>query len=107
MYGTCTFKEILNLQAVTFLVFFASYFTFWIPSSRVADPDPYVSDPDPLVKAEARIRILYHQAKTERETLFLLFCEFYMNLSLKNNVNVPSKSNKKKNFNFCCLHEGH
>jgi hypothetical protein len=46
-----------------------------------------------------RIRILYHQANIVRNplipTVMLLFFDF---LSLKNDVNVPSKSNKQKNF---------
>jgi hypothetical protein len=61
----------------------------------VADPDPYVfgppgygSGPDP-----------YHQAKIVRKTLiptvFLIRFDF---LSLKNDVNVPSKSKKQNNF---------
>ncbi len=63
----------------------------------VADPDPsvfgppgYGSGPDP-----------YHQAKIVRKTLtptgLLLLFDF---LSLKNDVNVPSKSNKQKNIFF-------
>jgi hypothetical protein len=55
----------------------------------LADPDPIVkgTDPDPF----------YHQAKIERKTLIptvlLLFYDF---LTLKNDANVPSKSNKQK-----------
>jgi hypothetical protein len=40
----------------------------------------------------------YHQAKVVRKTLNSLFCDFFMTFySLKNDVNVPSKSNKQKN----------
>jgi hypothetical protein len=39
----------------------------------------------------------YHQAKIARKTLIHLFCDFDF-LSLKKDVNVPSKSNKQNNF---------
>ncbi len=60
-----------------------------IPNS-VADPDPYVF---------GLLASFYHQAKIVRKTLIaavlLLLFDF---LSLKNDVNVPSKSNKQKIF---------
>jgi hypothetical protein len=59
--------------------------------SHMYAPDLYpASDPDfdPCL-----------QAKKVRKTLILLFCDFFWNfLSLKNYVNVPSKSNKQKNY---------
>ncbi len=58
-------------------------------------------DPDPLVRGSGS-GSFYHQVKIIRKTLiptvlWLLF-EFF---SLKSVVNVPSKSNKQKNFFLC------
>jgi hypothetical protein len=39
---------------------------------------------------------VYHKAKIVRKILIPLFCEFFMTLSLKNDVNIPLKSNKLK-----------
>jgi hypothetical protein len=62
-------------------------------------------DPDPLARGTVRIRILYYQAKTGRETLILTVLGLLFDfLSLKNDVKVPSKSNKQKNLKklaFC------
>ncbi len=55
-------------------------------------------DPDPL---EAWLRILLSSSKNSKKnldsygTVLLLLFDF---LSLKNDINVPSKSNKQKNF---------
>jgi hypothetical protein len=41
----------------------------------------------------------FHQEKVVRKPLFLVFCGFLFDfLTLKNYVNVPSKSNKQKIF---------
>ncbi len=40
----------------------------------------------------------YHHAKRVRKTLIPTVCDFFRLLSLKNDVNVPSKSNKQNNF---------
>ncbi len=57
-----------------------------------ADPDPLVRDPAPDPGP------LNHQAKIVRKTLIptVLWLLYYF-LSLKNDVNVTSKSNKQKN----------
>jgi hypothetical protein len=52
-------------------------------------------DPDPLVKGIDSDP--YHQAKIVRKTCFVTSLDF---LSLKNDVNVPSKSDKPKNIIF-------
>jgi hypothetical protein len=39
-------------------------------------------DPDPLVRGPGS-GSFYHQAKTARTTLFLLFCDFFMSLYLQ------------------------
>ncbi len=88
--------------------------------SSVADPDPNLDPSDPYVFGppgsgsgfgsiiqgyESRSGSFYHQAKIVRKTLtpgtalWLLF-DF---LSLKNDVNVPSKSNKQKSFFKNCF----
>jgi hypothetical protein len=58
------------------------------------DPDPIVRgmDPDP-----ARIRILLLSCKNSKNNLdFYYFATLFCFLSLKNDVNVASKSNKQK-----------
>ncbi len=73
----------------------------------VADPDPYVFEPPGSRSGSISLRYgsgsgfgsFYHQAKIIRKTLipsalWLLFDFLY----LKNDVNVPSKSNKKNFF---------
>ncbi len=85
-----------------------------LPSS-VPDPDP----PDPHVFGPPwsrsgstcqRYGSFCHQAKIVRKPWFLLFCDFFMILSLKNDVNIPSKSKKQKTFLnkwvFCWRLEG-
>jgi hypothetical protein len=73
--------------------------------NSVADPDPYVFGPTESGSGSIRQRYgsgsgsVYHQAKIVRKALIptVQFCDFFMFfLSLKNNVNVPSKSNKQK-----------
>ncbi len=59
----------------------------------VADPDPN-PDPDQRVFGLPGSGSFYHHAKIVRKTLIPTFCDF---LSLKNDVNVPSKSNKQEN----------
>ena len=53
--------------------------------------------PDPLVRGMYVSESFYHKGKIVRKTLILtvLLLLFYF-LSLKNDVNVPSKSNKQK-----------
>jgi hypothetical protein len=55
------------------------------------DPDPnpefICTDPDPSINKQ----------KNEEKPCFLLFCDFFYFLSLKNDVNVHSKRNKHKN----------
>ncbi len=64
-------------------------------SIRVPDPDP----PDPHVFRPPGSGSFYHQAKIARKTLIptvlWLLLDF---LSLKNDINVPSKSNKQNFF---------
>ncbi len=69
---------------------------------NVPDPDPPDSHvfgppgvPDPLVREVwVRIRILLSPSKNSNKNLDS-YCEFFWDfLSLKNYVNVPSKSNK-------------
>jgi hypothetical protein len=58
------------------------------------DPDPLVrgTDPDPSPD-------FYHQTKIERKTLIpTVLSLLYDFLSLKNDVNIPSKNNNQKNF---------
>jgi hypothetical protein len=60
----------------------------------VADPDP----PEPHVFGPPGSGSFYHHAKIVRITLIPNVCDFFLTfLSLKNDVNVPSKSNKQKN----------
>jgi hypothetical protein len=56
------------------------------PLVRCMDPDPDPTpDPDPFI--------------TKQKPWFLLLCDFFFDfLYLKNDVNLPSKSNKQKNF---------
>jgi len=45
------------------------------------------------------MHILFTQIIKKKKIWFLLFCDFFMTFYFeKNDVNVPSKSNKKKNF---------
>ncbi len=67
-------------------------------------PDPYVfglPDPDPLVRGMDRIWRLLSSSKTSKKNIdsycFVTFLDF---LSMKNYVNVPSKSNQQKKFYF-------
>jgi hypothetical protein len=53
-------------------------------------PNP---DPDPLVRG--RIRSFHQPAKIGRKTL-IPTCDSFLLLSLKNDVNVPLKSNNQK-----------
>ncbi len=65
-------------------------------------------DPDPLLRG--RYGFFCHQAKIVRKTLIPTVGFLYDFLSLKNDVNVASKSKKKKNLKkiiFCCRLEGH
>ncbi len=54
-----------------------------------------------IPQSEVRIRILLSSSKNSRKNLdsycFQVFCYFFMTLSLKNDVNVPSKCKKQKN----------
>jgi hypothetical protein len=56
------------------------------------DPDPLVRgmDPDPAPS------IIMQCKNSKKNLLFLLFCDFFDFLSLKNDVNVPSKSIRPK-----------
>jgi hypothetical protein len=64
----------------------------------IPDPDPGVKKaPDPgsgsaTLFVGIRIQLLLYQAKIVRKTLIL-----YEFSSLKNDINVPSKSNQQKN----------
>jgi hypothetical protein len=72
-----------------------------LPTGSVADPDTGIflghPDPDTLLLGMIRIRFLLSSGKKSRETLdscfFVLLYDF---LSLENDVNVASKSNKPK-----------
>ncbi len=71
-------------------------------------PDPGSGSATPVFRPRSRSvstrygsGFFYHQAKIVRKTLnpTVLFCDFFMTfLSLKNDVNFSSKSNKPKNF---------
>jgi hypothetical protein len=68
------------------------------------DPDPATqinADPQPWVWIRIRLQILLSSSKTNKKNLdsycFVTSLDF---LSLKNDVNVPSKSNKHKKFSF-------
>jgi hypothetical protein len=66
--------------------------------SSVADPDPGLLDPDPLVRGIDPDPSIYQAKKVFKTlipTVLLLLFDFS---SLKNDVNVPSKINKQKNF---------
>jgi hypothetical protein len=67
--------------------------------SSVADPD---TNPDPYVFGPSGSGSFHHQSKIVRKIFIptpVLLCDFFFDfLSLKNDVNVPSKSNKQKNF---------
>jgi hypothetical protein len=56
-------------------------------------------DPDPLVRAEVGIWILLSLSKDSKKNLdsYRFVTSLYDFLSLKNDVNVPSKSIKQKN----------
>ncbi len=59
------------------------------------DPDPLVKDMDP--ESKIWIRILLSSCKNNEKNLeSYYFVTLFDFLSLKNNVNVPSKSNKQK-----------
>ena len=96
------------------------------PESSVADPDP--DPPDPQVfgppgsrsgsrsgstsQKEVRIRILLSSCKNNKKNLdSYYFVTLFDVISLKNDVNVPSKSNQQKNLFekivFCWRLEGH
>ncbi len=71
----------------------------------VADPDPYVFGAPGSGSGSISQRhgsgSFYHQAKIVRKILISTVLRLlYDFLSLKNNVNVPSKSNKQKKCNF-------
>jgi hypothetical protein len=64
------------------------------------DPDP-VPDPDPSIISSSK------NSKKNLDSYF--FVTSFVILSLKNDVNVASKSNKQKNFKklvSCCCLEG-
>jgi hypothetical protein len=70
-------------------------------------------DPDPLVRVMSGYGSgsgsFYHQAKKIRKTLIPSALSLFDSLLLKNDVNVPSKSDKQKNFFklvFCWHLEG-
>jgi hypothetical protein len=77
----------------------------------VADPNPDLDPPDPHVlrppgsgsgslsqRYGSGFGSCYHSAKRETLISTVLFCDFWFDfLSLKNEVNIPSKSNMQKN----------
>jgi hypothetical protein len=60
------------------------------------DPDPLVRgmDPDPALNPDPDPSIIMQNNKKNLESYY--FVTLFDFLSLKNNVNVPSKSNKQK-----------
>jgi hypothetical protein len=69
------------------------------PLVRGIDPDPLVRgmdpDPDPLIRVWIRIRL--STCKNSKKNLdSYYFVTIFDFLSLKNDVNVPSKSNQQK-----------
>jgi hypothetical protein len=80
------------------------YCTVSFSNKQIEDPDPFLGlldpDPDPLRKRYGS-GSFYHQAKIVRKTLIPTALQLLFDfLSLKNEVNVPSKTYKQKNF-FC------
>ncbi len=85
---------------------------YWSPSPlifiilfkvSVADPDPYVlglldPDPDLLVRGLDPDPYIIKQNSKKNLYSFCFVTFFFDFLSLKNDVNVPSKSNKQENF---------
>jgi hypothetical protein len=75
-----------------------------VPQTSVADPDPHVFRPPGSGSTSQRYGSgsgsgsFYHHAKIVRKTLIptFYFVTLFEFLSLKNDVNVPSKSNKQK-----------
>jgi hypothetical protein len=64
--------------------------------NSVPDPDPHVSGtPESEVWIRIRIQILLSSSKKNLDSYCFVTLDFS---SLKNDVNVPSKSNKQKNF---------
>jgi hypothetical protein len=57
-------------------------------------------DPDPFVRGTVRIRVFLFSSKTRKKNLDYCFVTFYDILSLKNEVNVASKSKNKTDFKF-------
>ncbi len=56
-------------------------------------------DPDPLVRGTVWIRILLSASKNSKKNLdSYCFVTLFLYCSFKNDVNLPSKSNKQKNF---------
>jgi hypothetical protein len=76
-------------------------FTIVVINVADSDPNPYMSDPcpDPAVRAMDPDPELLSSSKNSRKNLdsycFVTLSHF---LSLKNNINVPSKSNMQKIF---------
>jgi hypothetical protein len=69
-------------------------------------PDPLVSGMDPVPDLDPSI--IMQNCKKNLD--FYYFVTLFVFLSLKKDVNVPSKSNKQKKYNkklvFCWHHEG-
>jgi hypothetical protein len=76
---------------------------FWVklqnPNISVSDPGPYAFGPPGSGSISQRYGSgsFYHQEKTVRKTLISTVFGLLVTLSLKNDVKVPSKSNKQKN----------
>ncbi len=64
----------------------------------VPDPDPDPDPPDPHVFGPPGSGSLYHQAKIVRKTLISTVLWLHGTLIFENDINLPSKSNKQKNF---------
>ncbi len=61
------------------------------------NPDPTVRDMDP---DPPRIRILLSSSKNTKENIDSVLWLLYVFLSLKNDINIPPKSNKQKNLSI-------
>ncbi len=91
-FSLCTNKTLLLVSMILHLPVFRIRKFFGLP-----DPDPLVRGPYPESDPSS------HQAKIVRKNCVLLFVTFYDSLYLKNNVNVPLKSNKQKNLEKICF----
>jgi hypothetical protein len=90
----------MHLSALSVLLSGSGHFARAVKKSNLKSS---VADPGSESGSICQRYESYHQAKIVRKTLFPIVVIFYDFLSLKNDVNVPSKSYKQKAFQeeFC------